>query len=395
MRKSAGKLFGHRQLERSLQQKIDEELQTADSGDYQAAELEEKAKRIHNLQDLAHAAHLASPLRRVEKAAVLGLFVIALLVITFLVFTRVKTTNVETELKVSEAMFVLAKDSPILQPMNVTDVQIFDARSITITAQKKVSLDAPEGAVARILGVSNGPKNSAKFNRLSLPGLSLPKGTTVSIKASEAGRFRLAVTLPPGHDPPMELTLTGRGSLSLFLVGDNTNSTTSVDLDSPYAIQVVPLKREFNLDFSILPDTSLEFLPQIPISDTSFHQEDAESKKREVSAIDSGYLIRTELGNEKLDLRPFEPLNLRGCRWDESQRCLVLRRLTMSRDGIVAQFYGNVNEMKAGPTGAERDLMPSLLEWSNSNHHLKVLWTAFLFASGLIFGVIRWVTRGA
>ena len=391
MKKTVAELFSYWRLERSLRRQINQELQAKDLKCSQTAE--QQAKHIQNLQELAQAARAASPLRWIEKAAVLVFFLVALVLITFLVFTPVKVTNIETELKVSAATFVLAEDSPVLQPMNVADVQIFDVRNLSTTAPKDVHLEAPEGAVAKIQSVAKESGASTKLAQLSLSGLVLPKGTTIAIKTGEDKRIRFSVTPPNRQDPPEELSLTGRGPLQMFLIGDNTDQSIVANLDSPYPIRIVPFKREFTLDFLPLPNATLELLPQIPISEISFHAEDAESELRQVSAINAGSVIRTELGSEKLKLRPFEPLDAKGCSWEESKRCLSLRLLTMSKDEIVAQFYGNVNKLQAGPSGAERDLMPSRLEWLNSNHHFKVVWTAILFASGLILGLVRWFTK--
>lgn len=394
MKKSLQSWSHYRRLKKSLQQQIKDELESAESDDSQSPDLEKRVKRINDLQDLIQAAHVASPFRKLEKFVVLGALVIVLIGVSFLVFRRVSETDIEAHFILTEVTFVLAQDSPVLQPMNVSDVQVFDVKSITASAQKVLSLDASEGGVARVSSAAKRPKENSKTGEITLPGIVLPKGTAVSVKGSSNNdRFRLAFSPPQGATEPLVLDMTGRGPVDIHLVGDYANQSASADMDSPYPIRVVPLSHEFSLDFALPAGASVELLPQIPISQTSFTQEEAESEARQISAIHSGYLVRTELGNEKLELRPFEPFKVLGCTWEESKRCLRLRRLTMSKTGIEAQFDGNVTGLKTGPVGAERELMPSLLEWINSNHHIKLLWTAILFGSGLILGLIRWMTK--
>lgn len=396
MWKGAQKWLSHRRLEKSLRLKIKKELERVESGRTPGAELGEAAKRIQDFQDLIQAAHAASPLRRLEKIAVAVALTVALFSVTFLVFARIGVTDVEAELNLSEASFVLARDSPVLQPFNVTEVQFHDSSGVTAIAQKEVSLNSPEGGVARLRGLPKEPRGDSKPGQITLPGLTFPKGTEVSVKADDTWRFRVRVTLPKSESIQDSLVFTGQGPVELLLAGSETSSPELVGLGAdPYPIRVAPLGREFTLEFSIAPDAKVEMLPQIPVSKISFQQEDAESHARQVSAVNSGSLIRTELGSEKLNLRPFEPLNMQSCDWEKTEDCLRLRRLTMVKDAVEAQFYGNVTSLKAGQTRAERNLMPSLLEWINSNHRIKLLWTAILFSSGLLIGVIRWMIKGA
>jgi hypothetical protein len=382
-----------RRLKKFLKLKIKQELEGIDSDTSQSDELEERAKRIKNFQDLIQAAYGASSIRRLEKVVVASALFFALAAVTVLVFKTVNVTDVEIALNVSDATFVLAQDSPVLQPITVSEVQIFETKSVKASAQKEVIFDSPEGGVARISSARRGPKDKLGSGVITLPGLSLPKGTTVSIKAVDNYRFLIGITPPEAKSDPIALDITGKGPVDISLSGDDNNNSESLNLESPYPIHVVPLNKDFTLALSITPDSRLELLPQIPVSHISFQQQEAESEARQISAIKSGYIIRTELGSEKLDLRPFEPLNVQGCNWEKEKGCLRLRRLAMSKDGADLSLYGNVINMTTGQVSAERELMPSLLEWINSNHRIKLLWTAVLFASGLILGLIRWMTK--
>jgi hypothetical protein len=385
----------HRRLKRSFQLKIRQELEKVEAGEAPASEVGEAARHIKDFQDLIQAAHASSPLRRLEKIAVAVALCVAFFAVTFLVFKRVGMTDVEAELNLSEASFVLARDNPVSQPFNVMEVQIYDTRSVTASTQRAVRLESPGGGVARIRGMPKGPKGETKLGQVTLPGLALPKGTEVSVKAAGSSRFRIRVSLPEGASDLAPLGITAQGPTELLLAGGDAKGPELLSLETPYTISVVPLGREFTLEFAVAPDAKVELLPQILVGRISFRQEEAESQARQVSAVNSGSVIRTELGSDKIGLRPFEPLNVEGCDWEKTESCLRLRRVTMAKDAVEAQLDGNATSLKAGRARAQRDLMPSLLEWINSNHHIKLLWTAILFSSGLLIGLIRWMTKGA
>jgi hypothetical protein len=137
-----------------------------------------------------------------------------------------------------------------------------------------------------------------------------------------------------------------------------------------------------------------------------FGDSDTESVLRGTSAILSGFLVRSELGSEKLALRRAEQFRVRSASWSAPEPGgvpsllgrskvaggLRLRKVSLSKQGIELELNGQATAVAYGPYGFERDAMPAELEWIAANQRIKLIWASVVFGFGLVVGFGRWFT---
>jgi hypothetical protein len=200
-----------------------------------------------------------------------------------------------------------------------------------------------------------------------------------------------------------------KGPLRYRLRASAGNVRSPIDRPSQYGIHIAPAGKSLSLAFSIVHDSTVEFLPQIPVQKIDFGDSDSETVARGTSAILSGFLVRSELGAEKVTLRRAELFRLTGASWTAAQRDRItallgrntapgglrIRRVSLSKLRLKAEIYGQAVSVAYGPAGVERDGMPSKLEWIAANHRVKLIWAAIVFASGLLLGFGRWFSKSS
>ena len=353
-------------------------------------------KRLQAITDVLKIIEGMSPLQSLERVLVVSGLLVALITVTYMVFTRVKDTEIESRVSATGITFELATESPVLQPSVLPQVEIHDVREMSVLGTAKtIDMRALDGGVARLLAIEVKRGSDVTRGEITLPGLKLDAGTKVSVSATGANSFDL--TFISSSDSPLvsDLDFTGKNEVELFLTGSSGPEKQLVNEGSVYPIRVAPESREFTIKLVLPPGSTVDLLPEIPIKGLSFLQSDSESARRDVSSIRSGSITRTELNGDKIEMHPFQALRVESATREKKQEGLRVRELKLGKDGLDVQFYGPVAVLETGHADATRNLIPSKLEWVNSNARIKLLWSAIVFGTGLMIGVVRWFTSKA
>ena len=128
MKKWFREYLRYRSLKRDLHRQARDLAMNVSSQGSNDDELEFKSKRLGNLRDLIEGLDSFSPLRRLERIVITSALLVVVVGVTFLIFKRVRSTEVEVDLVVSQIGFTLAQKSPVLQPINVDELEVFEVK---------------------------------------------------------------------------------------------------------------------------------------------------------------------------------------------------------------------------------------------------------------------------
>ncbi len=107
---------------------------------------------------------------------------------------------------------------------------------------------------------------------------------------------------------------------------------------------------------------------------------------RKISTVLKGEIFNESMNGRRYPLRKGEWLLVDGVVGE-------IRSMQMTADGIRLDFHGKVSSISVGSSHNQRDLMPNWLEWFGERHSVKMLWGAFIWLLGTLFGVIKWWRR--
>jgi hypothetical protein len=353
-------------------------------------------KRLQAITDVLKIIEGMSPLQSLERILVVSGLLVALITVTYLVFARVTDTEIESRVSATGITFELATESPVLQPSVLPEIEVHDVREVAVLGTARtIDMRALDGGVARLRAIEVRRGSDVTRGEITLPGLKLDAGTRVSVSATGANTFDLTFMSPSNSSLVSDLDFTGKNAVELLLTGSSGPEKQLVNEGSVYPIRVAPESREFTMKLTLPAGGTIDLLPEIPIKGLSFLQSDSESARRDVSSIRSGSITRTELNGDKTEMHSFQALKVESATREKKLEGLRVRELKLGKDGLDVQFYGPVAVLETGHANAIRNLIPSKLEWINSNARLKLLWSAIVFGAGLIIGVVRWFASKA
>jgi hypothetical protein len=312
------------------------------------------------------------------RVAIGTLIVIGLLIV-FLHLTHLSTTEIRMELSVSELNFTLPQQQVVTNILKLSSIGASGLQNIQVPGVRTLAAAGSEGSSSAVLLTVD--TSNSHSGTLTLDALTLPAGMRFGIRHTDVkGEYRFffqgkAIDLPVQADgyikmilppnPPEALNFTSPGLIKLHSGGGD-----GVDLD-------------LNLESSsssIFPGViTVDSISLLRI-DENYDEEN--SIVRTVSTIQSGTMYFESLDKRQNAILPGQQIHFK-------KSSGTINKLELLDDRITFTFVGNVSGMTSGDSNNRTSLMPTYLQWLNSQVNLSLIVAAVLLVFGVIFVIWR------
>ena len=311
------------------------------------------------------------------------LVALTLLSASFLLFGHIEKTNIEMDLEVSDFAVRFEKDwSMFSRPLSFEELSITGFTHIDVPVADQPEHNRIRSSVATVRGFI--PDSTAGSLPDYTPGrisfeLNVPGGAEVGLSVTEdEGQSPVRLSLLDLHS---DIQLSTYGAVEIQADGNTLKEVYSY----PRAIQFSAGKNEFGLTFQ--PDSHVEAINVIPIDSLSvrrinrYWSDDLPAARLE-STILGGTLLYADLENKEYNLRRGENLvfdRLSG----------IIRSVEQTeRNSFVVRISATVEGMSSGGPNLI-NMMPTYLEWLESQRSIWLLWGSVIYVVGLLISIIR------
>jgi hypothetical protein len=315
-----------------------------------------------------------------EHWTTLAILALSLIAVSLLIALRLERTKIELDVTVSEFEFTSApqNDQVLTEAFNVTDITISGINQLTMPTLAEHSLETIPINTLEIKPLSVNCQNGL----LSVGTLFMPGETQTTIKFLEkSGGYSFRF-----KNRPVDVKLSARGPIELRPLGGESRW---IAYPIPTQLKVMSSSNDISLAISFSDKPAQKLNPRIEVTNLSFlsieqYATPESTKSWKQSTLQEVLIYFDDLKGKKVSLRHGEQIRL-----DRAEGAIA--DLQLGPKNISFKFYGIVSGLKYGPQENPNDLMPTWLEYLQSNHILVLIWgsTASLF--GLLFSIFRWI----
>ena len=302
------------------------------------------------------------PARKRRWPAALA-FVVTLAIVSVLTTVRLPRADVELDAEVGEFSFRLPIDQSLTDGVAL---RAFGIAGATRVDAERAS-DDPTGALQLRVG------RAGCEGSITLDGIVFPKGSRVLLHAvGSPARVQWVTTAP---DAQVHLTLDGCVEVNGRARNDGVR-----DLTLRFGRDDVDLAME-------AATPPLAFKPIIRAGDLSLARVEKVARGddtlvRPLSTLLSGTLVFPSLDTSR-KLRFAEAVRFTG---DDGE----LRSIEVGDGRLRIRYHAAVGDVTTGAADEPRSLMPTWLEWLQTNHSVSLLWGSALGLFGWFLALSRW-----
>jgi hypothetical protein len=380
-------------IEQLLERKIRQLL--ADAAEHERIQPDalEAVQRLAALADLA----AATRARQRRRWPLFAAAVLTLLVVSVLLFSRVRDTDIELDVRTSSLSFLTPARQGILGTQTL--------RFVGATGVGQVRLPDSHTGASDVLAAAEGELCEASFetvadartgSSLSIPLLTVPPGTRVSVVRTAPHAVELTLTVPSGVELPTEISV--KGTIRIAAHGPAHHINRIDAFAYPEVIRLnAASATPITLQLTSAVDVPFAFSPELAATDISFFeiQQDIDMTRavpRQVSSLLAGTLYLEALNDKAITVRPYEELRFgRSNGMIRKLQLVPADANTSAGESFALQAHADVSAMTIGAGKNVRSLMPTYLESLAARQGLALFWGSTLYLIGVVASILRWL----
>jgi hypothetical protein len=344
----------------------------------------EELSRLQALAQLTDMAERASETPAKRRWEIPALFLASVVIATVLLFVHVRETETELAVETESVSFHTVRDQTILPTRTVGRISLNGVNSVILPRARD-----PEGArvaervenLSRLSLVAVGKEEGG--GRITLSGLAAPSGTEIRLHSPEL-QSGLAMLIG-GNPVQFDIVLSGLIKLAASGEGEHV-----LEFGNGRKVEVDAGPAAFGMDID--PGKSgLAFSSPIEINRLILHRIRAdvlEVAETRPSGIITGKLHYPSESRNAYQLRKGERLQLNILSGE-------IHDLTVTERSTSLLFKGRVSALSSNTFSSDRNLMPTYLQWLQSDHELTLFWGAALYLFVAFSAIVKWWRRDA